>query len=181
MPGAMKHREEKCHHQPICSMMVTPEVFGVGERGNDPCPQVRNVVEVAYRCKPTKFRSNVKCPTQTLGLDCIEIQQPSSSSPSIATSPSTSASIPHHKTNNDEHEKERLSIYSATFASAIGSHIYCPDAVREIQSSTTMLDGSIRHHDPQSEDDMKCEKSFATKAVMKMCHGRRKYCTQYRG
>ena len=179
MPGAMKHREEKCHHQPICSMMVTPEVFGVGERGNDPCPQVRNVVEVAYSCKPTKFRSNVKCPTQTLGLDCIEIQQPSSSSPSIATSPSTSASIPHHKTNNDEHEKERLSIYSATFASAIGSHIYCPDTMREIQSSTTMLDGSIRYHDSQSDDGKKCINSYATEAVMRMCHGKRKYYTRY--
>ena len=177
----MKHIEEKCHDQHLCSMVVAPEVFGVGVGGNDPCPQVRKVVEVAYRCKPTNFRSDVKCHSQTLELDCNKRQQPSSSSSSVATSPSTSASIPHHNKYYDEQDKERLAIYSATFASAIGANIHCPDAVREIQSSTTLLDSSIKHHDPQSEDDMKCEKSFATKAVMKMCHGRRKYCTQYRG
>ena len=177
----MKHIEEKCHGQHLCSMVVAPEVFGVGVGGNDPCPQVRKVVEVAYRCKPTKFRSNVKCHSQTLELDCNKRQQPSSSSSVIATSPSTSALIPHHNTDNDEQDEERLAIYSATFASAIRAHIYCPDAVREIQSSTTMLDGSIRYQDPQSDDDIKCENSFATKAVMRMCHGRRKYCTQYRG
>ena len=179
IPGALKQIEEKCHDQQICSMVVAPEVFGGGEGGNDPCPQVRKVVEVAYKCKPTKFRSKVTCHSQTLELDCSKKQQPSSSSSSIATSPSTSASIPHHKTDEDEQDKERLAIYSATFASAIGSHIYCPDTMREIQSSTTMLDGSIRYHDSQSDDGKKCENSYATEAVMRMCHGKRKYCKQY--
>ena len=155
-------------------MVVAPEVFGGGEGGNDPCPQVRKYVEVAYKCKPTQFRSKVECHSETLELDCNK-------KPQLSTSSSTSKSIPHHKTDEDEQDKERLAIYSATFASAIGSHIYCPDTMREIQSSTTMLDGSIRYHDSQSDDGKKCINSYATEAVMRMCHGKRKYYAQYSG
>ena len=167
IPGALKHIEEKCHDQQICSMVVAPEVFGGGEGGNDPCPQVRKYVEVAYKCKPTQFRSKVGCHSETLELDCNKKPQ---------TSSSTSKSIPHHKTDEDEQDKERLAIYSATFASSIGSHIYCPDTSSDItsSSSSSMRDSSIRYKDSQTDVGQRCKDSYATEAVMKLCHGKRK-------
>jgi hypothetical protein len=148
-------------------MVVAPEVFGGGEGGNDPCPQVRKYVEVAYKCKPTKFRSKVECHSQTLELDCNQ-------------KPSTTQSLRHKVT--DEHDMERLAIYSATFASSIGSHIYCPDTASDTAisslSSSSMLDGSIRFTQEASQTDAvgqkTCEESYATDAVMKLCHGKRK-------
>ena len=181
IPGALKHVEEKCHDQQICSMVVAPEVFGGGEGGNDPCPQVRKYVEVAYKCKPTQFRSKVECHSQTLKLDCNKKGSPQSSSSRMTTL--TSQSILHRKTDEDnEQDMERLAIYSATFASSIGSHIYCPDTTSDItsssssSSSSTMLDSSIRYQSAQTEDDRKtCENGYVTESVMKMCHGKRKY------
>ena len=164
IPGALKHIEEKCHDQEICSMVVAPEIFGGGEGGNDPCPHLRKYVEVAYKCKPTQFRSKVICHSRTLELDCDKKGN---------LSPSTSESIL-HKTDDDEQDKERLAIYSATFASSIGSHIYCPDT-RDISSSTSMVEGTIRFKDAQKDASQKCEASYATEAVMQMCHGQRKY------
>jgi len=161
IPGALKHIEEKCHDQQICSMVVAPEVFGGGEGGNDPCPQVRKYVEVAYKCKPTQFRSKVECHSQTLELDCNK-------------------KLVHKETDDDEQDMERLAIYSATFASSIGSHIYCPDTAITSLSSSSMLDGSIRFTQDASEKQdaevgqKTCEESYATDAVMKLCHGKRK-------
>ena len=160
IPGALKHIEEKCHDQEICSMVVAPEVFGGGEGGNDPCPHLRKYVEVAYKCKPTQFRSKVICHSRTLELDCDKKSN---------ISPSTSESILHE---TDDDNKERLAIYSATFASSIGSHIYCPD---NLDIDSTVLDASIRFKDAQKDASHKCEASYATEAVMKMCHGKRKY------
>ena len=169
IPGALKHIEEKCHDQQICSMVVAPEVFGGGEGGNDPCPQVRKYVEVAYKCKPTQFRSKVGCHSETLALDCNK-------KPQLSTSSSTSKSIPRHKIDEDEQDKERLAIYSATFDSSIGSHIYCPDTSSDItsSSSSSMRDSSIRYKDSQTDVGQRCKDSYATEAVMKLCHGKRK-------
>ena len=160
-------------------MVVAPEVFGGGEGGNDPCPEVRKYVEVAYKCKPTQFRSKVECHSQTLQLDCNK--NPSSSSTTSSTSKSL---LIHHKETDDkdEQDKERLAIYSATFASSIGSHIYCPDtavsdSITSLSSSSSMLDGSIRFTDASQTDVVEqktCEESYAIDAVMKMCHGKRK-------
>ena len=151
-------------------MVVAPEVFGGGEGGNDPCPQVRKYVEVAYKCKPTQFRSKVECHSQTLELDCNK-----------KSSSTTSKSNDHKEETEDEQEMERLAIYSATFASSIGSHIYCPDtasdSITSSLSSSSMGDGSIRYTDASQTDvsgKKTCEESYATDAVMKLCHGKRK-------
>ena len=119
--------------------------------------------------------------SQTLKLDCNKKGSPQSSSSRMTTL--TSQSILHRKTDEDnEQDMERLAIYSATFASSIGSHIYCPDTTSDItsssssSSSSTMLDSSIRYQSAQTEDDRKtCENGYVTESVMKMCHGKRKY------
>jgi hypothetical protein len=86
---------------------------------------------------------------------------------------------------------ERLAIYSAAFASAVGSHIYCP-AVS--QNSRPQNDAAVNNNinnknsnkDNDDDDDyptgsspeqdavQKCESSFATEAVMQICHGKSK-------
>lgn len=67
--------EEKCHGQEACSMVTAPEIFGSGlpsYAGGDPCPGVRKYVEVAYKCKPTVFKSKVVCQGNNLELKCPE-------------------------------------------------------------------------------------------------------------
>ena len=81
---------------------------------------------------------------------------------------------------------ERLAIYSAAFASAVGSHIYCP-AVAVSRNPETQSDAARAGSGKDSDDDdyggvsnpeqdavQKCEASFATEAVMKICHGKSK-------
>ena len=65
----------------------------------------------------------------------------------------------------------RLAIYSAAFASAAGSHIYCP--VRRIAYDYAGDDGGAGGEGKYGVSDVaKCESSYATEAVMQMCHGR---------
>ena len=74
-PEALKVVEEKCHGQEACSMVTAPEVFGSGlpsYAGGDPCPGVRKYVEVAFKCKPTVFKSKVVCQGKEMGLSCSE-------------------------------------------------------------------------------------------------------------
>ena len=148
-------------------MVVAPEVFGGGEGGRDPCPRLRKYVEVAYKCKPTQFRSKVICHSQTLHLDCDKKRN---------YSPSQTI---RHRDEEEEQDEERLAIYSSAFASAVGSHIYCPeDSSKDLSSSSSMVDRSITYKDAQKDASQKCESSYATEAVMQMCHGQRKYhCT----
>lgn len=126
-PEALKFVEEKCHGQEACSMVTAPEVFGGGAPDRDPCPGVRKYVEVAYKCKPTQFRSRVVCQGDSLKLNCTTSKE------------------------------DRIAIYSAQFASAAGSHIYCP---------ATSIDSFESVQQQQA-----CESSYATEAVMQMCHG----------
>ena len=100
-PEALAHIEEKCHGQvrlniylsrkknqtqtfrphaqELCSMTVAPEAFGGGRRvaGTsryfvDPCQGYRKYVEVAYKCKPTEFKSKVACHSDSLNLTCSD-------------------------------------------------------------------------------------------------------------
>ena len=76
LPEALKHIEEKCHDQQVCSMVTAPEVFGGGQGGRDPCPGFRKYVEVAYKCKPTQFRSKTSCQGDTMNLTCLVKDSP---------------------------------------------------------------------------------------------------------
>ena len=70
LPEALKHIEEKCHDQQVCSLVTAPEVFGP----RDPCPGFRKYVEVAYKCKPTNFRSRTACQGDTINITCSSDQ-----------------------------------------------------------------------------------------------------------
>ena len=144
-PEALKVIEEKCHGQELCSLITAPEVFldhrrqgekAASKRPQDPCPGYRKYVETAFKCKPDQFRSRVVCQGDPLHLSC------------------------------DNEEEDRLAIYSASFSSAEGSHIFCPALQRGPPSShlTSAL----------TKDLDKCEASHVTKAVMQMCHGQSK-------
>ena len=79
-----------------------------------------------------------------------------------------------------------MAIYSAAFASAVGSHIYCPAVAvsrnPETQSDAARDGGKDNDDDdygggasnPEQDAVQKCEASFATEAVMKICHGKSK-------
>ena len=74
-PEALKTVEEKCHGQEACSMVTAPEIFGSrlpSFNGGDPCPGVRKYAEVAFKCKPTVFKSKVVCQGNELRLECSE-------------------------------------------------------------------------------------------------------------
>jgi len=102
-PEALKIVEEKCHGQEACQMVTAPEVFGSGlpsYAGGDPCPRVRKYVEVAYKCKPTVFKSKVVCQDKDLKLQC--------------------------GSSETENNDTRIAIYSSSFSASGGTHIYCP-------------------------------------------------------
>lgn len=63
---------------------------------------------------------------------------------------------------------KRLVIYSAAFSSAVGSHMFCSDA----PSVDTNYDDYNVNDKYAVSDVAKCESSFATQAVMQMCHGK---------
>lgn len=131
-PEALKTVEEKCHGQEACSMVTAPEVFGgTPYQGGDACPGVRKYVEVAYKCKPTVFKSRVVCQGDDLKLSCPE-------------------------------NETRIAIYSSAFSAAGGTHIYCPSS------------GGQKTDFASASEQQACEESFATPAVMKMCHGQSK-------
>ena len=89
-------------------MITAPGVFGAAGASpdSDPCPGYRKYVEVAFKCRPTQFRSKSACAGEAMKLDC------------------------------GEREGTRLAVYSSAFASAEGSHIYCeaPQAAGESSS-----------------------------------------------
>ncbi len=62
----------------------------------------------------------------------------------------------------------RIAVYSATFAGAAGSHIYCP-------TEHSPADDAANSGDNAVEAQRKCETSFATEAVMRVCHGQSKF------
>eukprot|EP00094_Tigriopus_californicus_P008123 TCALIF_07819-PA protein Name:"Similar to Eva1c Protein eva-1 homolog C (Mus musculus)" AED:0.05 eAED:0.05 QI:66/1/0.5/1/1/1/2/0/273 len=76
---------------------------------------------------------------------------------------------------------QRLAIYSASFASAEGSHVFCPSRrQRPIsfmgQEGPNANDDESHYLDKYGMTDLaKCEASYVTEAVMQICHGRRKY------
>ena len=84
---------------------------------------------------------------------------------------------------NCNHPDERLAIYSATFASAVGSHIYCPAIGETHSNAKPQNDAKVSKDDdddysgassPEQDAVQKCEASFATEAVMNICHGKGK-------
>ena len=135
LPEALKHIEEKCHDQQVCSMVTAPEVFGGGQGGRDPCPGFRKYVEVAYKCKPTQFRSKTSCQGDTMNLTCSN-------------------------SGNEQDGDARVAIYSATFASSLGSHIYCPDY-------GDFGEASVRQSKCSDEAN-----EATTEAIMEVCHGK---------
>ena len=112
----------------------------------DPCPGYRKYAEVAYKCQPNQFKSRIVCHSDKLELSCSD--------------------------DGDSDDDLRLAIYSAAFSSAAGSHIYCP--VRKISYDYAGDDdgvgGGVGKYGVS--DVAKCESSYATEAVMQMCHGR---------
>ena len=50
-------------------MITAPEIFGGGDT-TDPCPGYRKYVEVAFKCKPTQFKSRVTCHSDAMELSC---------------------------------------------------------------------------------------------------------------
>ena len=67
---------------------------------------MRKYVEVAYKCKPTVFKSKVVCQGKDLELQC------GSSDGDISES--------------DPNYDTRIAIYSSSFSASGGTHIYCP-------------------------------------------------------
>ncbi len=71
----------------------------------------------------------------------------------------------------------RITIYSAAFASATNSHVFCPTSGNGNDfyyggggsSSSSSLDKKYGKSAMEA-----CEKSSATEAVMRQCHGRSK-------
>jgi len=60
--------EEACHSKQRCSILTSSSTLGV--RVSDPCPGIRKYAEVAYKCKPSSFRSRVVCSGEMLSLSC---------------------------------------------------------------------------------------------------------------
>ncbi|TRY67859.1 hypothetical protein TCAL_16931 [Tigriopus californicus] len=75
---------------------------------------------------------------------------------------------------------QRLAIYSASFASAEGSHVFCPSRrQRPIsfmgQEGPNANDDESHYLDKYGMTDLaKCEASYVTEAVMQICHGRQR-------
>ncbi|XP_046669642.1 uncharacterized protein LOC124360245 [Homalodisca vitripennis] len=53
---------EACHKRRLCRFHATPSP--------DPCPWLRNFVEVAYKCRPYEFRSKMACENEIVHLSC---------------------------------------------------------------------------------------------------------------
>ncbi|XP_050517360.1 protein eva-1 homolog C-like isoform X1 [Diabrotica virgifera virgifera] len=56
---------EACQKKSHCKFQTSPKTFG-----GDPCPEVRKYVEVAYKCRPYEFRSQVACQNSKIKLNC---------------------------------------------------------------------------------------------------------------
>lgn len=122
-------------------MITAPEVFAGGSLAKDPCEGYRKYVEVAFKCKPTQFRQKTACHDDTMTLTC------------------------------DNPDEERLAIYSAHFAPATGTHMFCSDV--PVVYTASSVAASTTTTDKYSVSELKkCEESFATEAVMQMCHGK---------
>jgi len=67
---ALRTVEELCQSKQSCSIITSPTSFGVSLY--DPCPGVRKYVEVAYKCRPTRFSSRMICGGESLSLTCNE-------------------------------------------------------------------------------------------------------------
>ncbi|XP_064118283.1 protein eva-1 homolog C-like [Macrobrachium nipponense] len=57
---------EKCHHKNQCKIQVAPETFS----DEDPCPNTRKYIEVAYKCRPETFINKVVCENGEIMLKC---------------------------------------------------------------------------------------------------------------
>ncbi|ODM88903.1 Protein eva-1 C [Orchesella cincta] len=54
-----------CQKKPSCKFQTSPQTFG-----GDPCPGSRKFVEVAYKCRPSEFRSVIGCQDDVIQLSC---------------------------------------------------------------------------------------------------------------
>ena len=69
-----------------------------------------------------------------------------------------------------QEDDNRIAIYSGTFASSLGSHIYCPD-YGDFESGSSV----------DSQRQAKCSEAAneaTTDAIMDVCHGKSKHMSQ---
>lgn len=162
-PEALKFIEDKCHGVEACSLTTAPSAFvqpgdaarNAGGAAADPCPGVRKYVEAAFKCKPNQFRSRGACHGERMTLSCKD-------------------------------ESERIAIYSAQFSSAVGSHYFCSAAGGGGDADYSADDGGTAviedYLDKYGLSELnKCEASYATEAVMQLCHGKSKSDCRFNG
>jgi len=65
---ALRTVEELCHGEKSCSIMTSPQSFGVSKL--DTCPGIRKYIEVVYKCHPTSFSSRIICGGERMAVDC---------------------------------------------------------------------------------------------------------------
>ncbi|XP_070496023.1 protein eva-1-like [Chironomus tepperi] len=56
---------EACQKKRRCRFLSSPKTFG-----GDPCPGMRKFIEVAYKCRPSEFRSKVACENDIMSFEC---------------------------------------------------------------------------------------------------------------
>ncbi|KAG5679929.1 hypothetical protein PVAND_009465 [Polypedilum vanderplanki] len=56
---------EACQKKRRCRFLSSPKTFG-----GDPCPGHRKFIEVAYKCRPSEFRSKVACENDIMAFEC---------------------------------------------------------------------------------------------------------------
>ncbi|XP_070137635.1 uncharacterized protein [Drosophila bipectinata] len=82
---------EACQKKKHCKFQGSSQYYGLGESGvgdssgtssyhsstvstnsliSDPCPKLRKIVEIAYKCRPYEFRSKVACHNDVAQLEC---------------------------------------------------------------------------------------------------------------
>ncbi|KPU72701.1 uncharacterized protein Dana_GF28042, isoform B [Drosophila ananassae] len=82
---------EACQKKKHCKFQGSSQYYGLGASGvgdssgtssyhsstistnslnSDPCPKVRKIVEIAYKCRPYEFRSKVACHNDVAQLEC---------------------------------------------------------------------------------------------------------------
>ncbi|CAG7680673.1 unnamed protein product [Allacma fusca] len=64
-PAAMQTVVGYCQRKSNCKFQTSPQTFG-----GDPCPGIRKYVEVAYKCRPSEFKSVIGCEDEVIQLKC---------------------------------------------------------------------------------------------------------------
>ncbi|CAG7716268.1 unnamed protein product [Allacma fusca] len=64
-PAAIQTVVGLCQKKTSCKFQTSPRTFG-----GDPCPGTRKYVEVAYKCRPSEFKSVIGCEDEVIQLKC---------------------------------------------------------------------------------------------------------------